>query len=109
MRTIPGEILEAARMDGCSEFRVYRQIMMPLTLPAMAALATLEFTWIFNDFLWALILIQDDKLKPVTTGLAALRGQYVMDWTVIVAGLADRHGADHPGVPVPATLLHRWA
>jgi multiple sugar transport system permease protein len=86
MRTIPGEILEAARMDGCNEFRVYSQIMMPLTLPALAALATLEFTWIFNDFLWALILIQDDKLKPVTTGLAALRGQYVMDWTVIIAG-----------------------
>jgi multiple sugar transport system permease protein len=73
-------------MDGCDEFRVYRQIMLPLTLPAMAALATLVFTWIFNDFLWALILIQDDALKPVTTGLAALRGQYVMDWTVIVAG-----------------------
>lgn len=86
MRTIPGEILEAARMDGCSEFRIYRQIMMPLTLPALAALATLEFTWIFNDFLWALILVQNDKLKPVTTGLAALRGQYVMDWTVIISG-----------------------
>lgn len=86
MRTIPGEILEAARIDGCNEFRIYRQIMMPLTLPAMAALATLEFTWIFNDFLWALILVQNDKLKPVTTGLAALRGQYVMDWTVIIAG-----------------------
>ncbi|MBM3134222.1 MAG: carbohydrate ABC transporter permease [Chloroflexi bacterium] len=86
MRTIPGEILEAARMDGCSEFRIYWQIMMPLTLPALAALATLEFTWIFNDFLWALILIQNDALKPVTTGLAALRGQYVMDWTVIIAG-----------------------
>ncbi len=86
MRTIPGEILEAARIDGCSEFRIYRQIMMPLTLPAMAALATLEFTWIFNDFLWALILVQNDKLKPVTTGLAALRGQYVMDWTVIISG-----------------------
>lgn len=86
MRTIPGEILEAARMDGCNEFRIYRQIMMPLTLPALAALATLEFTWIFNDFLWALILVQNDKLKPVTTGLAALRGQYVMDWTVIISG-----------------------
>lgn len=86
MRTIPGEILEAARIDGCSEFRIYRQIMLPLTLPAMAALATLEFTWIFNDFLWALILVQNDKLKPVTTGLAALRGQYVMDWTVIISG-----------------------
>ena len=86
MRTIPGEILEAARIDGCAEFRIYRQIMLPLTVPAMAALATLEFTWIFNDFLWALILIQNDKLKPVTTGLASLQGQYIMDWTVIIAG-----------------------
>ena len=86
MRTIPGELLEAARMDGCSEFRIYSQIMMPLTLPALAAVATLEFTWIFNDFLWALILIQNDALKPVTTGLAALQGQYRMDWTVIISG-----------------------
>lgn len=86
MRTVPGEILEAARIDGCGEFRIYRQIVMPLTLPAVAALGTLEFTWIFNDFLWALILVQNDKLKPVTTGLAALRGQYVMDWTVIISG-----------------------
>jgi multiple sugar transport system permease protein len=86
MRTIPGEILEAARMDGCNEFRIYTQIMMPLSLPALAAIATLEFTWIFNDFLWALILIQSDGLKPVTTGLAALQGQYVQDWTVIIAG-----------------------
>ncbi len=86
MRTIPGELLEAARMDGCSEFRIYSQIMMPLTLPAVAAVATLEFTWIFNDFLWALILIQNNALKPVTTGLAALQGQYRMDWTVIISG-----------------------
>ena len=86
MRTIPGELLEAARMDGCGEFRIYSQIMMPLTLPALAAVATLEFTWIFNDFLWALILIQNDALKPVTTGLAALQGQYRMDWTVIISG-----------------------
>jgi multiple sugar transport system permease protein len=46
----------------------------------------LEFTWILNDFLWALILIQNDKLKPVTTGLASLQGQYISDWTVIIAG-----------------------
>lgn len=86
MRTIPGEILEAARIDGCGEFRIYSQIMLPLTLPALAALATLVFTWVFNDFLWALILIQNDKLKPVTTGLATLQGQYITDWTVIIAG-----------------------
>ncbi len=86
MRTVPGEILEAARMDGCNEFRIYSQIMMPLTLPALAAVGTLEFTWIFNDFLWALILIQRDALKPITTGLASLQGQYIMDWTVIISG-----------------------
>jgi multiple sugar transport system permease protein len=86
MRTVPGEILEAARIDGCSEFRIWWQIMMPLTLPAIAAVATLEFTWIFNDYLWAIILLRSDALKPVTAGLAVLQGQYIMDWTVIVAG-----------------------
>ena len=86
MRTVPHEILESARIDGCSEFRIWWQIMMPLTLPAIAALATLEFTWIFNDYLWAIVLLRSDNLKPVTAGLAALQGQYVMDWTVITAG-----------------------
>jgi multiple sugar transport system permease protein len=86
MRTVPGEIMEAARIDGCGEFRIWWQIMMPLTLPAIAALATLEFTWIFNDYLWAIVLLRTDALKPVTAGLAVLQGQYVMDWTVIVAG-----------------------
>ena len=86
MRTVPGEILESARIDGCSEFRIWWQIMMPLTLPAIAALATLEFTWIFNDYLWAIVLLRSDTFKPVTAGLASLQGQYVMDWTVITAG-----------------------
>lgn len=86
MRTVPGEILEAARMDGCGEFRTWWQIMMPLTLPALAALATLEFTWIFNDYLWSIVLLRSDALKPVTAGLATLRGQFVTDWGVIVAG-----------------------
>jgi len=86
MRTVPGEILDASRVDGCSEFRIYWQIMVPLSLPALAALATLEFTWVFNDFLWALILIQSNSLRPVTAGLATLQGQYVTDWPLITAG-----------------------
>jgi multiple sugar transport system permease protein len=86
MRTIPSEILDAARVDGCGEFRIYWQIMLPLSLPSLAALATLEFTWVFNDFLWALILLQSDSLRPVTAGLATLRGQYVTDWPLITAG-----------------------
>lgn len=86
MRTVPGEILEAARIDGCSEIRIWWQIMLPLTLPAIAAVATLEFTWIFNDYLWAIILLRSDRLKPITAGLASLQGQFVTDWPVIVAG-----------------------
>lgn len=86
MRTVPGEILEAARIDGCGEIRIWAQIMLPLTLPAIAAVATLEFTWIFNDYLWAIVLLRSDSLKPITAGLATLQGQYVTDWPVIVAG-----------------------
>jgi len=86
MRTVPGEILDAARVDGCGEFRIYWQIMLPLSLPSLAALATLEFTWVFNDFLWALILLRSDALRPVTAGLATLQGQYVTDWPLITAG-----------------------
>lgn len=86
MRTVPYEIVDAARVDGCSEFRIYWQIILPLTLPALAALATLEFTWVFNDYLWAIILLRSDTLRPVTAGLATLRGQYNTDWPVITAG-----------------------
>jgi len=86
MRTVPGDIMDAARVDGCSEFRIYWQIVLPLTLPALAALATLEFTWVFNDSLWAIILLRSDTLRPVTAGLATLRGQYNTDWPVITAG-----------------------
>ena len=86
MVTLPGEILEAARIDGCREFDIYRIIVMPLTVPALAALATLEFTWIFNDFIWSIVLLQDNSLRPVTAGLATLIGQYNTDWNVVVAG-----------------------
>ncbi len=86
MKTIPNDIVEASRVDGCSDFRIYWQIVMPLTLPALAALATLEFTWIFNDYLWALILIQSEGLKPITAGLAGLRGQFTTNWPLITAG-----------------------
>ena len=86
MRTIPGEIFDAARIDGASEFRIFAQHALPLSLPSLAALATLEFTWIFNDYLWALILIQQDKLKPVTTGLASLMGEFQSEWNILFAG-----------------------
>lgn len=86
MRTVPSEIFDAGKVDGASEFRLWWQVMLPLSLPSLAALATLEFTWVFNDYLWAIILISSDSLRPVTAGLATLRGQYTTDWPVITAG-----------------------
>ncbi len=86
MRTVPGEIIEPPGWTGCSELGIWGRIMLPLTVPAIAAVATLEFTWIFNDYLWAIVLLRSDRLKPITAGLATLQGQYVTDWPVIVAG-----------------------
>jgi multiple sugar transport system permease protein len=86
MRVVPVQIFEAARIDGCSELRIWWQIMLPLAVPAMAAVATLEFTWIFNDYLWAIVLVRSEEHMPVTAGLASLQGRFIMDWTVIVSG-----------------------
>ncbi|RMF03995.1 MAG: carbohydrate ABC transporter permease [Chloroflexi bacterium] len=86
MKTLPGDIMDAARIDGASEWGIYWKIVMPLTVPAIAAISTLEFTWIFNDYLWAIILLQDDSLKPVTAGLSTLQGQFITNWPLIVAG-----------------------
>ncbi|KAF2956702.1 carbohydrate ABC transporter permease [Marinitoga sp. 38H-ov] len=85
MITIPKSIFEAARIDGANDFKIYYSIMLPLIKPAIAALGILEFTWIWNDYLWALILIQSDTKKPITLGLTTLQGQWVTSWNVIAA------------------------
>ena len=86
MRTIPVSLFESAVIDGANEFTIWWRIGLPLIVPALAALATLEFTWVFNDYLWALVLVSRDELKPVTTGLSTLMGQYINNWPLIVAG-----------------------
>jgi multiple sugar transport system permease protein len=86
MVTIPSSLFESARMDGASHFTIYRKVILPLSLPAMAALAILEFTWIWNDYLWGLVLLQSDHLKTVTLGLANMQGQYVTNYHVMAAG-----------------------
>jgi len=86
MITIPDELSEAARIDGASEFKIFYSIYLPLSKPALAALGTLQFTWIFNDYIWALVLLRDDRFKPVTAGLATLKGNFITSWSVLVAG-----------------------
>jgi multiple sugar transport system permease protein len=86
IRTIPDSLLETSRIDGASEFLIFRQIILPLIRPALAALAVLEFTFIWNDYFWSLVLLQSDTVRPVTAGLMALRGQWISSWNLISAG-----------------------
>ena len=86
MKTIPKELTEAAQVDGASVWRQYRKIIMPLTRPALGALAILEFTWIYNDFLWAYVLISTGNKRPITAALANLRGVFFTDNNLIAAG-----------------------
>ena len=75
MKTIPRSLGEAARVDGAGAVRQFFGIILPLCKPALAALATLEFTWIYNDFLWAVVLMGStgDK-RPITSSLTNLQG-----------------------------------
>jgi multiple sugar transport system permease protein len=86
MRTIPTELTEAAIVDGAGVWRQYWQVIMPLTRPALGALGTLEFTWIYNDFLWALVLMSSGDKLPVTSALNNLRGQFFTDYNLLAAG-----------------------
>ena len=87
MKTIPHEIYESAQMDGASVFRQYWQLTMPLVRPALAALGTLQFTWIYNEFFWATVLLGGRGEKfPITSSLNNLRGQFFSDTNLVAAG-----------------------
>ena len=90
MLTIPDELLEAARMDAASEWKIYWRIVMPLSLPALAVLAILSVIWRWNDFLWPLIvLISDPAVHTIQIGLTAFSGEnetayhYILAMTVV--------------------------
>lgn len=83
---LPSELIEAARVEGVTEFQIFRHIILPLVRPAMAALFVLVFTFVWNDFFWSLVLVQSDSARPVTAGLQALRETWTTTWHLISAG-----------------------
>lgn len=85
MKTIPKEISEAAAVDGAGVVRQFFQVILPLTRPALAALATLEFTWLYNDFFWGAVLLNQGDQRPITSSIAVLNGQYASDFNLIAA------------------------
>ncbi|HSB84816.1 MAG TPA: carbohydrate ABC transporter permease [Ilumatobacteraceae bacterium] len=85
MKTIPKEIGEAAAIDGAGMLRQFFQVILPLTRPALAALGTLEFTWLYNDFFWGATLISRGPEQPITSSIQVLNGQYASDFNLIAA------------------------
>lgn len=88
IQTLPTELEEAARMDGCSEWRVFWNIILPLCKPAIAALAIFTFVRFWNDFLWPLIVLNKAQNYTLTVGVANLQGEFMTDWGVIFSGAA---------------------
>lgn len=85
MKTLPDEIYEAALVDGTPVWSQYWRLTLPLCRPALAALATLLTTWVYNDFFWAITLIQTGDKRPITAALANLQGQFVANQNLIAA------------------------
>jgi multiple sugar transport system permease protein len=84
--SIPGELLDAARIDGASEFRIYRTIVLPLLRPVLVTLAVFTFLSAWNDFMWPLIILSDDSRYTLPVALANLSGEHIMDTELMMAG-----------------------
>jgi multiple sugar transport system permease protein len=86
IKQLPFELIEAARIEGANEWTVFFRIVLPLIRPALAALSILVFTFVWNDYFWALCLTQGDDAAPITVGVAALKGQWTTAWNLVSAG-----------------------
>lgn len=85
MLTIPDELLDAGRIDGASEWRLYWQVILPLAAPALAVLAIFSVMWRWNDFLWPLIVLNRSELFTLQLGLNAFQGELNVQWHFVLA------------------------
>lgn len=88
IQTLPGELIDAAKIDGCGEWGVFRHVIFPLSLPAVAALAIFTFVRSWNDFLWPVIALNKPQNYTLTVGVANLQGEFMTDWGIIFSGAA---------------------
>ena len=82
---IPFEIEDAARIDGCSRFRIFFQIILPLAQPALVTIAIFTFIGEWSSFIWPLVVLSNDKLYPITVGIALFRGEHAMYYDRVFA------------------------
>jgi multiple sugar transport system permease protein len=79
-RTIPQALLDAARIDGAGELRIFTRIVLPLALPAIGAVTIFQFTWIWNDFFWGLAMTQSTDVQPIMIGVTNSMGRLIFNW-----------------------------
>jgi multiple sugar transport system permease protein/alpha-1,4-digalacturonate transport system permease protein len=85
MVSIPDELIEAARLDGAGEFKIFWKVVLPLSWPVVAVLTIFTFMWRWNDFAWPLVVLQDQGSYTVPLGLNLMKGQFFTDWTGIMS------------------------
>jgi alpha-glucoside transport system permease protein len=83
--TLPKDLIEAARIDGASNLGIFRTIVVPLSVPAIAAYGIFQFLWVWNDLLMALIYVQRNALQPMTFQVTTLLGTYATEWSLLSA------------------------
>jgi multiple sugar transport system permease protein len=86
IKALPFALIESARVEGVSEWKIYWHVVLPLMRPAIAALSVLIFTFIWNDYFWATVMIQGKHAMPITGGLQSLNGQWIAAWHLVSAG-----------------------
>jgi ABC-type glycerol-3-phosphate transport system permease component len=86
IQALPRDLDNAARLDGCSEFAIYRRIVLPLVKPPLVVLGVLTFLIQYTSFIWPLVVTSDNSMNVLTTGLAGQRGVATIDWGAISAG-----------------------
>lgn len=84
--TLPKDLEEAARVDGCNEFRIYWNIMLPLCKPAFISLGIFHFMFNWNDLLYPLLLTSSNEMRTIPAGLALFMGQHVVEYAILMAG-----------------------
>jgi len=87
LRSIPRELVEAAQVDGASHFQILWRVMVPVARPALITLGIFNFLWMWNELLFALLILQDDSVRTLMVGVANLRGQYTTNIPYLSAGL----------------------
>ena len=86
-RSVPDELIEAARVDGAGIHRIFFRILVPLSKPAIATLVIFNVLWAWNEFLFALLMLQSDSVKTLTVGVLQLQGRFTTDYPALMAGL----------------------